>query len=92
MIYERNYPRIPRGSAKSICLETTPEETNYDITISENNGGVEEGITFSMPKERDLLNALVGYEHDPLTHNYNRAERRRIIRAAQKLMKKQNEK
>ncbi|QJT70439.1 hypothetical protein [Microcystis phage MaeS] len=35
----------------------------------------------------ELLNKLTGYDHDPATHNYNRAERRRIIKAAKKLEK-----
>lgn len=48
------------------------------------NGNVEAEI----PAYSDLLNAIVGYEHDPQTHNYNRAERRRIIKAAKELEKK----
>lgn len=47
--------------------------------------GVEQA---SIPAQSDLLNAIVGYDHDPQTHNYNRAERRRIIKAAKELEKK----
>ena len=42
------------------------------------------------PVHSELLNKIVGYDHDPETHNYNRAERRRIIKAAKKLEKQAN--
>lgn len=41
-----------------------------------------------LPNDNELMNAIVGYEHDPETHVYNRAERRRIIRAAKELERK----
>lgn len=49
-------------------------------------------VQASIPEHSDLLNAIVGYEHDPRTHNYNRAERRRIIKAAKELDKKYKKK
>jgi hypothetical protein len=46
----------------------------------------------SIPAHSDLLNAIVGYNHDPQTHNYNRSERRRIIKEAKRLDKKYGKK
>jgi hypothetical protein len=45
-----------------------------------------------IPAQSDLLNAIVGYDHDPQTHNYNRSERRRIIKEAKRLDKKYGKK
>lgn len=55
-----------------------------NIQFLKPNGEVEATI----PNDNELLHAIIGYEHDPETHNYNRAERRRIIKAAQELEKK----
>lgn len=60
------------------------EEKEQLIKLLNANGKVEAQI----PNHSELLNAIVGYEHDPETHNYNRAERRRIIKAAKELEKK----
>lgn len=49
-------------------------------------------VQAEIPAHSELLNAIVGYQHDPQTHNYNRAERRRIIKAAKELEKKQRRK
>jgi len=61
------------------------EEEAY-IKFLDENGNLEAKI----PNDSDLLNAIVGYEHDPTTHNYNRAERRKIIKYAKKIDKKYN--
>jgi hypothetical protein len=44
-------------------------------------------IEAELPADNELFEMVIGYPHDPETHNYNRAERRRIIRAAKKLEK-----
>ena len=61
------------------------EEEAY-IKFLDENGNLEAKI----PNDSDLLNAIVGYEHDPTTHNYNREERRRIIKYARKIRQKTN--
>lgn len=68
---------------------------------SENGYNKEETLKFmnehgeikaEIPADNELLNAIVGYQHDPQTHVYNRAERRRIIKAAKELDKKYKKK
>lgn len=49
-------------------------------------------VEAQIPNNSELLNAIVGYQHDPQTHNYNRSERRRIIKAAKELEKKYHKK
>lgn len=48
----------------------------------------EGNVEAEIPTHTNLLDAIVGYEHDPQTHIYNRAERRRIIKAAKELERK----
>lgn len=59
-----------------------------DIKFYDKNGDEQASI----PGHSDLLNAIVGYDHDPQTHNYNRAERRKIIQTAKRLTRKQSKK
>lgn len=68
--------------AQIIKEEITMDQTELKFLDKEGNEQA------SIPAHSNLLNAIVGYDHDPQTHNYNRSERRRIIKAAKKLEKK----
>lgn len=79
-----------RNQSKDVIRGIMSEDMHYnegkEYKFIDNEG--EETI----PMESDILNAIVGYNHNPETHNYNRAERRRIIKAAKKLEKQMNQK
>ena len=86
---------VGRGNGKETAklkalLEAEAERMKYqgDIKFLDKDG-IEQA---SIPAHSDLLNAIVGYDHDPQTHDYNRAERRRIIKMAKKLDKKYGKK
>lgn len=91
----RNQPkewRVVRGmqSKNPIFIIGDEELKKKDelIKLLDDNGYVQAEI----PADNELLDAVVGYNHDPETHNYNRAERRRIIKAAKKLERKYGKK
>lgn len=59
-------------------------EKETHIKFLDKDGNLEAEI----PNDSDLLATIVGYDHDPTTHNYNRAERRKIIKYARKIRQK----
>lgn len=66
--------------------EMSNKEETY-IRFLDADGNLEAEI----PNDAELLTAIVGYDHDPATHNYNREERRKIMKFARK-NRKNNEK
>lgn len=83
--------RVVRGmmSEKAMFMEDKEAEKKDELIKLLNNNG---DIQAEIPADNELLEAIVGYSHDPETHNYNRAERRRIIKAAKKLERKYGKK
>lgn len=81
---------IGRNQSKDVFFFMMKEELESckvsEIKLIDNEGNE------TAPIRSELLNTIVGYDHDPETHNYNRAERRRIIKAAKKLEKQANKK
>lgn len=74
---------VIRGmNSKNIEFGNHEPEERFKLTDESGN------VQADLPANSELLNAIVGYPHDPRTHNYNRAERRRIIKAAKELERK----
>ena len=93
---------LGRGSGKNTAfLKAIAERMDDEMMKHENGYKEEETLKFmdehgeikaEIPADSELLNAIVGYAHDPQTHVYNRSERRRIIKAAKELDKKYKKK
>lgn len=81
-IEERN------AELKGIIGETPSPSVEKDIKFMDENGDIQAVL----PNDSELMNAIVGYQHDPETHIYNRAERRRIIKAAKEIEKMKQQK
>jgi len=83
---EKSKQELPDNSKEREELQEfmASNGSGKEIKFMNANGEIEG----SLPHDNELFAAIVGYQHDPETHNYNRAERRRIIKAAKELEKR----